>query len=521
VGQTTVIDQLIVALKLDPRDFQKGEKQVAASMLKAKRDVKSATDEMSRGAENAARSFSNAGGVIGNLFSRGGAIGLALAVAVAAGKKINDMLYEVAENTRRLGLDARAYNVSASGLRNMQNAAELAGGSLEDANASAASLAKSLFDLKFNGNISDQLIQLGRIGVQFQDSTGKARDLKDVTLDTASALERLQKAGTMSQSDAIQFATQAGFTGGMAQLVASGRGATEAALARQEGRRQVGAGDVGAATDRVNAFVSLGQAAVAEAGVPLMAKESPMMTKLSQTTERGLTGGAGLVGDVGEKLSGAIDTASMALGDLADNAKRAGQSFGNAVGAQGAWMRSKIYGPAIDAAADKYGIDRDVLRGIARTESGFDPSAVSKKGAKGIMQLMPQFFPNAGKNPYDDIDAAAKHFAGLLANNEGTEQERYIQALREYQAGETNVARGTNLGPENRAYAAKVLRGTGFAMPTPNAQAANVAGGNRTDITFESVTINAKGNDGRTIANEFVDTSRRKLMAAQADTGMQ
>lgn len=525
MANRTVIDELIVALKLDPKDFDKGAKQAAASVLKAKREVKDATDEMAKGAENAAKSFGASGGVIARVFSKGGAVGLAIAATIAAGKIINDTLYKIAVNTRKLGNDARAYNMAAGELRNMQNAAELAGGSLEDANQSAGSLTKSLFDLKFNGAISDQLIQLARLGVQFTDASGKARDFKDVTLDTADALERMQRSGQMSRSEAIQFAQQAGFSGGLAQLVASGRGATQAALARQEARRQVSGEDVNVQTSRVNDFLSLGQAAEAQ-GVRAATAESPAAAAVSRGLEAGINGAGDFASSIGENFTGAVDKASMALGDLADNAKAFGGGFGKLMDAQGSWFRGKyVYGPSIDAAADKYGIDRAVLHGIARTESAYDPNAkaVNKSGAvtgAGIMQLNPKFFPGAGKNPYADIDTAAKHFAGLLDNTEGTEQERYVQALRMYHAGETNVRNGTNIGPANRAYAGKVLAGTTMALPSPAAQGA-LAGNNRTDITFENVTIQTNGQDGEKIAGDFVDGTKRKLMAAQADTGMQ
>lgn len=510
MGNTTVIDQLIVKLGLDPRDFKKGEKEVAAGVLRTKETVRRSADDMSKGMESAAKSFANAGGLIGRVFSRGGAIGLALAVAVAAGKKVNDMLFEVAENTRRLGIDARNFNTTASGLRNMQNAAELAGGSLEDATAAAGTLSKSLFDLKFQGQISEQLLMLARLGVRFTDASGKARDFKDVTLDTADALERAQRSGMMSASEAFQFAQSAGFSGGMAQLVTQGRSAVSAAIARQQGRRQVTASDVDAANKWVESSLSRGQAAMSEIGVPLMAKDAGANVAVNTKLESAMTGGA-------QSFGSAVERASEALGELADNAKKLTSSFGRAWAAQGVWAREQIYGPALDAAADKNGIDRAVFRGIARVESGFDPNAVSKKGARGIMQLMPRYFPNAGRSPYDDIQTAGKEFARLLGQTEGTEQERYIAALRMYNAGETNFRNGTNLGPENRAYAGKVLAGTTLALPTPGMQG---AASQRTDITFESVTINTRAQDGEGIANDFVDSTRRKMNAAQADTGM-
>ena len=44
----------------------------------------------------------------------------------------------------------------------------------------------------------------------------------------------------------------------------------------------------------------------------------------------------------------------------------------------------------IDEAAQKHGIDRTLVKEVARQESGFKPCAVSPKGAEGIMQLMPE-----------------------------------------------------------------------------------------------------------------------------------
>jgi hypothetical protein len=248
-------------------------------------------------------------------------------------------------------------------------------------------------------------------------------------------------------------------------------------------------------------------------GVPAMTRESPIAQGASERLERTIVGGV-------DALGTAVDKTSMALGDLADSAKDVGKSFGRAWNAQGLWMRAQTYRPALQAAAEKYGIDAGVLSGIARVESGYDPNAVNaKSGARGIMQLNPKFFPNAGKSPYADIDTAARHFAGLLEGFEGSEQERYISALRAYNAGETNYRTNKNLGPENRAYAGKVLAGTGMALPTPGMQGGSVT--NQTDVTFENVTINTPRTDGAAVADEFVESTRRKMMTAQADSGLQ
>lgn len=520
MGSTTVVDQLIVKLGLDPRDFTKGEKEIASGVLKTKETVRKGAADMSDAVASGAKSIAASGGIITKVLGRGGVIGLAIAASVVALKKFNDLLYGIAEDTRNLGRDAKNFNLLASGLRNAQNAAELAGGSLEDANSTVAGLAKSLFDLKFNGQISDSLITLARLGVQFTDASGKARDFKDVTLDTADALERAQKSGMMSRADAFQFAQQAGFNGGLANLVVGGRQEVADAFARQEARRQVAGSDVDIATRRVNANLSLGQAATANAGVPAMAKESPLAIAASEAGERTIVGGANLAGEIGDHLGRAADKASVALGDLADTAKgfweRALQQHAQFHGAA-------KYGAALDAAADKYGIDRDVFRGIARTESSFNPNAIASKNGKvtgaGLMGLNPQFFPSAGKDVQSDINTSAALFASLLEKTDGTEQERYVAALKMYHAGETNYRRGTNLGPENAAYPGKVLAGSMLALPTPGLQGGATSIHNET--TFEAVNIYSSRTDGRDLAEEFTDTTRRKMLAAHAEAGVQ
>lgn len=536
MANTTVIDQLIVKLGLDPRDFAKGEKEVAASVLRTKDSVRKQTSDMSQGFEQAAGSFARSGGLIAKVFSKGGAIGLGIAAIIAALKIANDKIYEVAENTRQLGLDSRNFNTSAAGLRNMQNAAELAGGALGDATTSAAGLGKSLFDLKFNGAISDSLVQLARLGVRFTDASGKARDFKDVALDTAEALGKAQANGTMSRAEAYQFAQQTGFQGGLANLVADGRPALEAALAKQAARRQVNGRDVGVATERVQASESLTQANIAEVGIPTGTATGGLMAAGSRASERLVTGGARGVGDAVDYLGKAATKAGDALTRIGkDVVGSSGQTTNSHGGltlrgawqSQKQWFRQQAYQPALDATADKYGIDRDVFTGMARTESGFrsDAQAVDPKTGKvtgrGIMQLNPQFYKNAGKDPYSDIDTAGRVFSDLLSRTEGDERTRYSQALRMYNAGETNYRTGRNLGPQNEAYPGKVLAGTSLAFPTPAAQGASGGTSNRTDVTFEQVTINTQSKDGERLATDFTDATRRKLIAAQADAGVQ
>src|SRR5690606_33384623 len=129
----TVIDQLIVKLGLDPSDFTKGEKQVAASVLKTKDDVKRANKEMGDSFVSTTKKF------------------LSVAAVVAALKKMLGALADVSTETRRLAIITGNLRMAAADMRNYQNAVEMMGGKAEEVTATVEGLAKAIFDLNFMG----------------------------------------------------------------------------------------------------------------------------------------------------------------------------------------------------------------------------------------------------------------------------------------------------------------------------------------------------------------------------------
>ena len=78
----------------------------------------------------------------------------------------------------------------------------------------------------------------------------------------------------------------------------------------------------------------------------------------------------------------------------------------------------KIYDPLIQEMASKYQVDCDLVRAVIKAESDFNPSAVSPKGAKGIMQLMPETAGDMSvKNifsPRENIEGGVKYLRRLL-----------------------------------------------------------------------------------------------------------
>lgn len=110
------------------------------------------------------------------------------------------------------------------------------------------------------------------------------------------------------------------------------------------------------------------------------------------------------------------------------------------------------------ANARRFGLDEAWLRAIAHAESGFDAAAVSPKGARGVMQLMPEVIADYGVRdphaPAESIRAGARHLGGLLRRYGG---DRTL-ALAAYNAGIGTVTRydGVPPYPETRAYIDKV-----------------------------------------------------------------
>lgn len=515
----TVIDQFIVKYTLDTKDLDKGLSATEKKLDKLKKDSAEAgsalSDSIGAGAKRATGSL----GAFGSMLGKGGVVGLAIGSLIYAGKKIDDKLFSIAQSVRKLGIDSKNFGIAANGMRNLQNASEMAGGSMEDATQTVGELSKSLFDLKFNGQVSGSLVMLARLGVQFQDSYGRARDFNDVMLDTASAIERAKAAGRMTDAEAFQFANQAGFSGGMAQVVTGGRANAERELAKQSERRQVSGKDIAGATNWVRASTSLGQATLAGIGQRGMSAVADARATADQKLEG--------VGDTAVKVlssfSNAVESATRALHNSSfmapGTAGRAGMGR-----AGGGTVGAGAYSGTIKAAAAKYGIPEDVLTGLLRTESGFNPNAVNARtGARGIAQIMPATGKELGVNPGQDanadINAAAKYLAQLKAGGmkKGITDPNMAMAyaVDAYHTGEGNIARGKNIGAESMAYSGKVLAGTASAGVNKPWM-----GGGSSNVQIDQITIHTQATDARGIADNIGDLTKRKLMAAQAENGV-
>jgi soluble lytic murein transglycosylase-like protein len=116
--------------------------------------------------------------------------------------------------------------------------------------------------------------------------------------------------------------------------------------------------------------------------------------------------------------------------------------------------------PEIRRAASLYQIDEALLHAVIAVESGYNTRIISKKGAVGLMQLMPdtakRFKVNNSFDPAQNIRAGAQYLSKLLAQFDNNTQ----LALAAYNAGESNVRKyGGHIPPfaETIAYVPKVM----------------------------------------------------------------
>jgi soluble lytic murein transglycosylase-like protein len=111
-------------------------------------------------------------------------------------------------------------------------------------------------------------------------------------------------------------------------------------------------------------------------------------------------------------------------------------------------------------AAERHGLDPDLVLAVVAVESSFRPEAQSPKGAQGLMQLMPATAAELGvKNAFDpaeNLDGGTRHLGALLTLYGGD----LTRALAAYNAGVGAVAKSKGVPPyrETQQYVRKVLK---------------------------------------------------------------
>ena len=165
-------------------------------------------------------------------------------------------------------------------------------------------------------------------------------------------------------------------------------------------------------------------------------------TLQSVNAATGVTPGSGL----STQFGGTVSTASP----------------GSVVNADGTLADDVPYADLFRAAGAAHGIRPSVLAAVAKTESAFNPNAVSPAGAQGLMQFMPATAADMGVDPFDPasaIDGAARYLSQTLRQFGSLEL-----ALAAYNAGPGAVQQYGGIPPfaETQAYVPKVLAAAGL-----------------------------------------------------------
>jgi len=121
--------------------------------------------------------------------------------------------------------------------------------------------------------------------------------------------------------------------------------------------------------------------------------------------------------------------------------------------------RADVFHPIIARAAGRYRVETEMIKAMIMAESGYDADAVSKSGARGLMQLMPTTAKALGVkdcfDPEQNITAGVRYFQRLERSFNGS----IILALAAYNAGPTRVKKCGGI-PEfgsTRQYIMRVL----------------------------------------------------------------
>jgi soluble lytic murein transglycosylase-like protein len=145
------------------------------------------------------------------------------------------------------------------------------------------------------------------------------------------------------------------------------------------------------------------------------------------------------------------------------------------------WLASRVerasaWDDLIADAARENAVDPKLVKSVMLVESGFNPAAVSRKGARGLMQLMPETAAEVGvrdlHDPAQNIAGGTRYLSRLLSNYGGD----LARSLAAYNAGEAAVDRYNGVPPYDEtqlyvrktlaAYYGKSVLGGGFGKPS-------------------------------------------------------
>ena len=542
----TIIDALVVTLGLDARGFKNG-------VRKTQDDFSAGTKKWTQESKKNVNEFSDALGSVARQAALlvFGFEGIKGAISYFAGLNVANA---------NLGRFSKNLGESAHEVNTWDSAVELAGGSAKDAQTDLMALSNSITALKATGDVSPLLLLFQRMGVAIYDAQGRTRKLTDLYKDLGDKLRQYNRA------DAFNLARQAGLSESTFNLIRAEGDERERLLRLAEQNNTVTDESTQKAAELQEEWRGIGQT-VKGVALELLGDITPAVQTVFGWVQKLFTGikNTGFLQGVFTALGGAIrvvvDLARLAWSGLSQLFNLlADTKLGKIIGKL--WTIAKGYGKEFVAQADRMadelapeekppvppkakttadyrakiaetekalGIPTGTLDKLARTESNYDPNAKNARtGATGIVQLLPKYFPNAGKDAFADIDTGGKYLLQLYkqfgswelaaaAYNTGPANLKKILAGTKALPRETKNYVGSIFGPNNNALAAAQFANA-QAVPGQSGGGGNTS---TTTIDIDQINVHApNAKDANGIAAELPGALKRKGIVAQADSGM-
>lgn len=454
----SVIDSLVVTLGLDSKQFAEG--------------VKGSTEQLAGFTRRLAGMF---------LAVRG------LEDVVGYFKDLHAQLAEIGFTSKNLG-------VAGTELKRLGEVSELFGGQMQDAAASVEGLQSSVFNLRFKGQLSENLLMLQRFGVAYLTASGHARKFRDIAMDAAKAIDRQAKVAGLDKGERYQLALSMGFTGGIASAVAQGTGEFQKNFAK----------------------ATADQKPLSERTISSQVELARNLTRLSEHTDA-------LNSNILASLTPAIEGAVAALHHLADEVLPKIVEAINAVIAffknPPPWMKAIIDG--IKELAAALGPAGPLILAIAGLLAALSVGGAllgaiaSLSGLIGVLTI--------GLGVWLGKKIADLPSGGLLDKMD----EKLLDWFGPGSSDADKAAiRGT---PQNRTGTiARPPATPGATRPSPAAAAPGAAGtptamasgaGSQTTVHIDEINVNTRASDANGIAGSIGGALQRKLLVANADQG--
>ena len=538
----TLIDQLTVELGLDSAKYKKGTEEVTRRQKNVQDLFKKSGESMTKSIVDVARNifvafvgFETVSGLM-NFLGR-----------------LNQAQASLSRISQNLGISARALDV-------WDKKIELAGGSVQGAQTAIQGLMSDVNALLTRNEVSPLIRLFGFLGVSTAGAAYDANKAKEAYENLFAALAKKPR------SVAFQLATQAGIS---PDVLAYGLSSpADRARISAEAERLSHATDANTKeADRLRERWVAIKDAVEDIGIELLSKITPAIERMLPTVEKLALAFANWLGGMNadsvtgsmNKLGAAIDSLSYKLQTLADYWNATWKTF-NDIGEDlsdplsvithplnpnenpnadiltphgwgKVWQGIKDWfgdfgnfssGPYADtfrAATIKYHLPPGFLESIAQRESNFNPNAVSPKGAVGIMQLLPKYHPNAGKDPNEDIMEAAETLAALY-----DQFHNWATVAAAYNAGSDRIGRAISgqatVPRETRDYVAGVGQNLDYLRSGGRFPAGSAQVTNHNNTTVGPITINTQATDGKQVGIDFMAEMRKRDLVIQSDSGI-